>query len=150
MTSLAPRQQRRDATSISCRAMFSIITSSGCPLPLWFTPKYPLLSVLHKKGPHSFSIPFRVVICKICSNMSKPTHRPSPPKTQVKNTESVDECATDVSIIPCTVMPSHRLDKFLPTAKIAFGTGMQYGPEQSIPVSICQNTFFPFCNAPDC
>lgn len=80
--------------------------------------------------------------------MSKPTHRPPPPKKQVKNTESVDEC--DVSIIPSTVMPSHRLDKFLPTAKIAFGTGMQYGPEQSIPVSICQNTIFSFYNAPDC
>ena len=67
-----------------------------------------------------------------------------------KNTESVDECPTHVSIIPCTVVPSHRLDKFLPTAKIAFGTGMQYGPEQSILVSICQNTIIPFYNAADC
>lgn len=62
----------------------------------------------------------------------------------MKNTESVDECPTDVSIIPHTVVPSHRLDKFLPTAKIAFGTGMQYGPEQSILMSICQNTIIPF------
>lgn len=44
-----------DQASISCCVMFSIITSSGCPLPLWSTPKYPLLSVLHKKGPHRFS-----------------------------------------------------------------------------------------------
>lgn len=68
----------------------------------------------------------------------------------MKNTESLYECATDVSITPCTVVQSHRLDKFLPTAKIAFGTGMQYGPEQSILVSICQNTIFPFYNAADC
>lgn len=37
----------------------------------------------------------------------------------------------------------------LPTAEIACGTGMQYGPQQSILVSICQNTIFPFYNA-DC
>lgn len=55
------------------------------------------------------------------SHMSSSTEEQS-------NTESVDECPTHVSIIPCPVVPSHRLDKFLPTAKIAFGTGMQYGP----------------------
>lgn len=68
----------------------------------------------------------------------------------MRNTESVDECTTDISIIPCTVVRSHRFDKFLPTAKIAFGTGMQYGPEQSILVSMCQNITFPFYNAADC
>lgn len=67
-----------------------------------------------------------------------------------ESTDSVDQCLTHVSIIPSTVVPSHRLDKFLPTAKIAFGTGMQYGPGQSILVSICQNTIIPFYNLADC
>lgn len=68
----------------------------------------------------------------------------------MRNTESVDECPTHVSIIPPTVVPSHRLDKLLPTAKIASGTGMQYGPEQSILVSECQNIIIPFYNVADC
>lgn len=53
-------------------------------------------------------------------------------------------------LLLCSVVPSHHLDGgVLPTAEIACGTGMQYGPEQSILVSICQNTIFAFSNA-DC
>lgn len=69
---------------------------------------------------------------------------------QMKNSEPVYDCASNVSVIPFTVVPSHHLDgSFLPTAEIACGTGMQYGPEQFILVSICQNTIFRFYNA-DC
>ena len=71
----------------------------------------------------------------------------------MKNTESVDEVPTHISVIPCTIMQSHHLDKFfffLTKAKIAFGTGMQYGPEQSVLVSVCQNTIIRFYNVGDC
>lgn len=55
-----------------------------------------------------------------------------------------------ISIILGTVVQSHHLDKFLSTAKIASGTGTQPGPEQSILVSICQNTNIPLYNVAVC
>lgn len=62
----------------------------------------------------------------------------SPPaECRGKSPESVDECATDVSIIP-PVLERRVITSFSPAAKIAFGTGMQYGPQQSVLVSTCQ------------
>lgn len=52
-------------------------------------------------------------------------------------------CNWRLNYSPCTGVPSHHL-VFSPAAKIAFGTGMQYGPQQSVLVSTCQNNIFLF------
>lgn len=55
-----------------------------------------------------------------------PTLAPLPSKlpASAKNTESVNECATDVSVIPFTVVPSHRLDRgFYQQPRLLVGQG---------------------------
>lgn len=90
----------------------------------------------HKSKPSSLyrikgSIParsFSVTYPDLQGLRSKPTPTPAPTPSkllaQVKNAEPVNECASDVSVIPFTVVPSHHLDgAFYQQPRLLVGQG---------------------------
>lgn len=122
------QRQMKFSVRFQSHIVFSEL-SQGQAVLCQFSPHTSRYSSLYRiKG----SIParsFSVTYPDLQGLRSKPTPTPAPPPSgklpaQVKNSEPVNECASDVSVIPFTVVPSHRLDRsFYQQPRLLVGQG---------------------------
>lgn len=112
---MANSQQRQMKCSVwfQSHIVFSELSQGQAVLCQFNPPQSTYSSLYRIKGSistHSFSVTYP----DLQGLRSKPTPTPAPPSSklsaQVKNSEPVNECASDVSLIPFTVVPSHHLE----------------------------------------